>query len=64
MIQLIAGFKAIHSEIPKMKFGVQDVIASNSLDKSLNSSIQLKRKWVTNTGKQTARDLEFSTRRI
>ena len=39
-----------------MKFGVQDVIASNSLDQSLNSSIQLKRKWNTNTGKQTARD--------
>ena len=42
--------------------GVQDVISSFSLDQSLNSSVQWKRKWVTNTGKQTAHDLVEYTR--
>ena len=37
--------------------GVQDVISSFSLDQSLNSSVQWKRNWVVNTGKQTAHNL-------
>ena len=57
MILLIARCKAFHSELMKMKIGVQDVISSFSLDQSLISSIQLKRKWVKNTLKQTAREM-------
>ena len=37
--------------------GVQDVISSFSFDQSLISSIQLKRKWIKNTLKQTAREM-------
>ena len=37
--------------------GVQDVTSSFSLDQSLNSSVQWKHKWVTNTGKQMAREM-------
>ena len=44
--------------------GVQDVISSFSFDRSLISSIQLKRKRVKNTMKQTTHDLVEYTLRI
>ena len=44
--------------------GVHEVISSFSLDQSLNSSVQWKCKRVTNTGKQTARDLVEYRERI
>ena len=59
MIQLIAGRKAFHSEIFEDEDGVQDANFSFSLDQSLISSAHWKRKWLTNTRKQTARELDF-----
>ena len=44
--------------------GVQDGNSSFSLDQSLNSSVQWKSKWVTNTLKQTAHEMDSYTRRI
>ena len=41
--------------------GVQDANSSFSLDQSLISSAHWKRKWLTNIGKQTARDLGENT---
>ena len=38
MVQLISGFKAFHYAISKMKFGIQDVISSYSLNQFLISS--------------------------
>ena len=64
MIQLIAGCKAIHSEIFEDEDGVQDANSSFSLDQSLISSAHWKRKSLTNTRKQTARDLMEYTRSI
>ena len=64
MIQLIAGCKAIHSEIFEDEDGVQDANSSFSLDKNLISSAHWKRKSLTNTRKQTARDLMEYTRSI
>ena len=44
--------------------GVEDLISSNSFDQTLKLNIQWKRKWVANTGKQTARKMVKYTRRI
>ena len=46
MIQLIAGYKAFHSTISKMKFGVQDMISSNAFNQFLISNTPWTRKWV------------------
>ena len=64
MIQLIAGCKAIHSEIFEDEDGVQDANSSFSLDQSLISSAHWKRKSLMNKRKQTARDLMEYTRSI
>ena len=64
MIQLIAGCKAFHSEFPKTKFEVQDLISSISFDQNWNLHIQMERKWVANKIKQVAREMIEYTRRI
>ena len=47
---------AFHSEFPKTKIEVQDVISSSSLDQTLMSSIQWMQKCIKNTRNQTAHE--------